>query len=116
MHHVLENLRSRAYCRYMDDFVAWSSSKKQLKDMFAQVSDYVGDNLKLELKPPVFGDAASGLPFLGFLVKENGVYLMQKSKRRVRDRMKGILPLANSSGAFLLVGLGQTGKLEGVFW
>ena len=89
-HHVLEKLRPRAYCRYMDDFVAWSSSKKQLKDMFARVADYVGDNLKLELKPPVFGDAASGLPFLGFLVKENGVYLMQKSKRRVRDRMAEI--------------------------
>jgi len=89
-HHVLEKLPPRAYCRYMDDFVAWSSSKKQLKDMFAQVSDYVGDNLKLELKPPVFGDTDSGLPFLGFLVKENGVYLMQKSKRRVRDRMAEI--------------------------
>jgi len=90
MHHVLEKLHPCAYCRYMDDFVAWSSSKKQLKDMFARVADYVGDNLKLELKPPVFGDAASGLPFLGFLVKENGVYLMQKSKRRVSDRMAEI--------------------------
>jgi len=82
--------RPRAYCRYMDDFVAWSSSKKQLKDMFAQITDYVGGNLKLELKPPVFGDTDSGLPFLGFLVKENGVYLMQKSKRRARDRMAEI--------------------------
>jgi len=89
-HYVLEKLRPRAYCRYMDDFVAWSLSKKQLKDMFARVSDYVGDNLKLELKPPVFGDADSGLPFLGFLVKEKGVYLMQKSKRRARDRMAEI--------------------------
>ena len=82
--------RPRAYCRYMDDFVAWSLTKKQLKDMFAQIGDYVGDSLKLDLKPPVFGDTVSGLPFLGFLVKENGIYLMRKSKRRVRDRMAEI--------------------------
>ena len=89
-HYVLEKLRTRAYCRYMDDFVAWSLTKKQLKDMFAQIGDYVGDSLKLDLKPPVFGDTVSGLPFLGFLVKENGIYLMRKSKRRVRDRMAEI--------------------------
>ena len=89
-HCVLEKLRPRAYCRYMDDFVAWSSSKKQLRDMFARITDYVGDSLKLELKPPVFGDTDSGLPFLGFLVKEKGVYLMRKSKRRVSDRMAEI--------------------------
>ena len=89
-HHVLEKLRPSAYCRYMDDFVAWSSTKKQLKDMFARIGDYVGEVLKLDLKPPVFGDTVSGLPFLGFLVRKSGIYLMRKSKRRVGDRMAEI--------------------------
>jgi len=96
---LYDKLRPRAYCRYMDDFVAWTPTKKQLKDMFARIGDYVGDGLKLDLKPPVFGDTASGLPFLGFLVKENGIYLMRKSKRRVRDRMAEIS---------VLLGLGET--------
>jgi len=89
-HYILEKLRPCAYCRYMDDFVLWSESTEQLKDMFAKICDYISVNLNLTVKPPVFGNSASGLPFLGFLVKEKGIYLLQKSKRRVTKRMTEI--------------------------
>ena len=89
-HYILEQLRPSAYCRYMDDFVLWASSQSQLKDKLAQINDYVAINLNLTLKPPVLGNTASGLPFLGFLVKEKGIYLLQKSKRRVSGRMTEI--------------------------
>ena len=92
-HYILEKLRPSAYCRYMDDFIIWTSSQKQSKDMFIQVSEYVNKNLCLAIKPPVFGKIANGLPFLGFLVKDKGIYLMQKSKRRVKERMKEITAL-----------------------
>jgi len=48
------------------------------------------ENLRLTLKPPVFGKTAEGLPFLGFLIKDNGIYLLQKSKRRVTGRISEI--------------------------
>jgi retron-type reverse transcriptase len=86
-HFILEKLRPCAYCRYMDDFVLWSTSMEQLKDMLAKTNDYLSKNLNLTVKPPVFGNSASGLPFLGFLVKEKGIYMLQKSKRRVTVRM-----------------------------
>jgi len=89
-HYILEKLRPSAYCRYMDDFVLWSDSKALLKEMFIKINDYAKDKLNLTLKPPVFGNTACGLPFLGFLVKEKGIYLMQKSKRRVKERMSEI--------------------------
>jgi RNA-directed DNA polymerase len=89
-HYILEKLRPRAYCRYMDDFVLWSTSKEQLKDMFAKINDYLFKNLNLAVKPPVFGNSASGLPFLGFLIKGKGIFLLQKSKRRVTGRMSEI--------------------------
>jgi len=89
-HYILEKLRPCAYCRYMDDFVLWSDSQEKLKTMFTLVDEYVTQNLKLSVKPPVFGNAACGLPFLGFLIKEKGIYLMQKSKRRVKERMTEI--------------------------
>ncbi|MDR0300836.1 MAG: reverse transcriptase/maturase family protein [Treponema sp.] len=92
-HHILEILHPSAYCRYMDDFVLWSTSKEQLKDMCAKINDYVKENLNLTLKPPVFGSSTSGLPFLGFLIKEKGIYLMRKSKRRVTGRMLEITAL-----------------------
>jgi hypothetical protein len=86
-HFILEKLRPCAYCRYMDDFVLWSTSKEQLKDMLVKINDYLSKNLNLIVKPPVFGNSASGLPFLGFLVKGKGIFLLQKSKRRVTVRM-----------------------------
>jgi len=92
-HFILENLKPSAYCRYMDDFVLWASSMKQLKDIFVIIDEYVNNNLNLLLKLPVFGKTASGLPFLGFLVKDKGIYLSQKSKRRVKDRMTEITAL-----------------------
>jgi hypothetical protein len=94
-HFILEKLRPPAYCRYMDDFVLWSSSLAELKTMFTQVDDYVTRNLKLTVKQPVFGKTAAGLPFLGFLMKEKGIYLLQKSKRRVARRMTEISALLN---------------------
>jgi len=92
-HYILEKLNPSAYCRYMDDFVVWSTSQKQLKEMFAKITEYVNKNLNLYLKPPVFGKTSQGLPFLGFLVKDKGIYLLQKSKRRVKERMKEISAL-----------------------
>jgi hypothetical protein len=89
-HYILEQLRPDAYCRYMDDFVLWSDSQAKLKAMYKLINEYVTRDLKLAVKPPVFGNAVCGLPFLGFLIKEKGIYLMQKSKRRVKDRMAEI--------------------------
>jgi hypothetical protein len=92
-HYILENLHPSAYCRYMDDFVVWASSIAELKTMFEHIDKYVSGKLGLSLKPPLCGKTASGLPFLGFLVKEKGIYLMQKSKRRVMERMAEITAL-----------------------
>jgi hypothetical protein len=86
-HYILEELRPCGYCRYMDDFVIWSASKDQLKDIYIKISGYLNDKNSLAVKPPVFGNSTSGLPFLGFLIKEKGIYLLQKSKRRVKRRM-----------------------------
>jgi len=89
-HYILEKLRPLAYCRYMDDFIVWADSRTELKTMFERVNDYTHENLRLTLKPPVFGKTADGLPFLGFLIKDNGIYLLQKSKRRVTGRISEI--------------------------
>ncbi|MCL2557646.1 MAG: RNA-directed DNA polymerase [Treponema sp.] len=97
-HFILEKLQAAAYCRYMDDFVIWADSKNFLRECRENVIDYVKENLGLELKPPVMGSAARGLPFLGFLVKDRGIYLMQKSKRRFKARMAEISALEARGG------------------
>jgi hypothetical protein len=86
-HFVLEQLRPSAYCRYMDDFVLWAHSKAALKTMLHRIDAYVTDELRLTLKQAICGKSDDGLPFLGFLLKDSGIYLLRKSKRRVTDRM-----------------------------
>jgi retron-type reverse transcriptase len=75
-HFILEQLRPAGYCRYMDDFVLWASAQTELKTMLAAVDTYVREKLRLTVKQPVFGSSAKGLPFLGFLVKKEGIYLV----------------------------------------
>jgi hypothetical protein len=74
----------------MDDFVVWASSKDAINELLIAINQYVESNLALRLKEPVCGHTKYGLPFLGFLIKENGIYLTQKSKRRVTERIRSI--------------------------
>ncbi len=85
-HYILEQLKPSGYVRYMDDFVVWSNSKADLVTIFQKIQNYCTVNLKLNLKPAILGQSRSGLPFLGFLIKSQGIYLLQKSKQRMKRR------------------------------
>ena len=86
--------------------------------------EYVRENLSLSLKLPVFGKTTCGLPFLGFLVKEKGIYLLRKSKRRVARRMDEITASLDSGAiseekaaerarsVFAAIGLARTNRLR----
>jgi hypothetical protein len=58
--------------------------------MLHRIDAYVTDKLRLTLKQAVCGKSDDGLPFLGFLLKDSGIYLLRKSKRRTTDRMISI--------------------------
>ncbi|GHV22420.1 hypothetical protein FACS189494_09230 [Spirochaetia bacterium] len=89
-HFILEHLHPAAYVRYMDDFVFWENDKAKLQKMLASIKEYIRISLHLTLKDPVVGKSVQGLPFLGFLIKNMGIYLLQKSKRRVLSRIRTI--------------------------
>jgi hypothetical protein len=97
-HYILEHLHPRAYCRYMDDFVLWAQSPGELRFMLERIDRYVTGNLSLALKPPVSGTSLAGLPFLGFLVRDRGIYLLQKSRRRAAARMADIAASLDRGG------------------
>jgi retron-type reverse transcriptase len=86
-HYILEKFHPAAYCRYMDDIVLWAPSIKDLQAKFAIIKEHALYKLKLDLKEPVYGAVKHGLPFLGFLIKNKGIYLLQKSRLRVKNRM-----------------------------
>lgn len=89
-HYILEHIKPKGYVRYMDDFVLLYADKQALKTMFSAVERYTKKHLNLELKQPIYGSTVQGLPFLGFLIKKSGIYLLKKSKQRMSVRAKEI--------------------------
>ena len=49
---------------------------------------FLEGELLLTLKEETVGKTASGVPFLGFLLKPQGIYLSQKKKKRLKKRIK----------------------------
>jgi len=85
-HYILEKLCPKAYVRYMDDFVLWADSKETLAEHFTTLKSWIYDSLSLSLKPEILGKTTSGLPFLGCLIKPHGIYLLQKTKKRMKKK------------------------------
>lgn len=88
-HLVKDRLRIPGYLRYMDDMLLFSSSAQELRDAFCQVREFIRVDLDLAIKPPITGICAQGVPFLGFLVKPDGILLSRNKRRRSRDRVVG---------------------------
>jgi retron-type reverse transcriptase len=86
-HYILEHLKPFAYVRYMDDFVLWAGTKPSLRAMLEKIAVFTREKLRLQLKPPVLDASAQGLPFLGFRIKKQGIYLLKKSKTRMAARI-----------------------------
>lgn len=87
-HYMKENLKVKAYVRYMDDVVILASDKSILIDWVRVFKDYANENLHLELKPPIIGKVENGIPFLGYRVFPYHLQLSNRSKRRFRRKIR----------------------------
>lgn len=81
-HFIKQDLRSRAYVRYMDDLVVWSNDKSWLLEAWRSIDTYITGHLKMELKPGQLNRSSLGLPFLGYRLFPFHRRLLQKSKVR----------------------------------
>jgi RNA-directed DNA polymerase len=66
-HMIVRNLRPGAYARYVDDFLLFSDSKRQLHEMHRQISEFLdGFRLTLHSGKSRVHQCRGGFPFLGF--------------------------------------------------
>jgi RNA-directed DNA polymerase len=86
--HLKRVLRVPGYIRYMDDFVLWGYSTRDLLRWEREARKFCAERLGLELKPPCINQSAAGLPFLGFLVLPGELRLTSHSCRRLRRKLK----------------------------
>ena len=87
---IKHRLKAKYYIRYADDFVILSSDKASLIRDLQLVSNFLQNELKIELHPKkVFmKTAASGVDFLGWINFPHHAVLRTKTKRRMMSRIK----------------------------
>ncbi len=78
-----ETLRRGAYVRYMDDFVVWGDSGRELREVCERVRVFLAAELKLELKgDTAINRTAFGMDFLGYRLFPGTLRLARRSKVR----------------------------------
>ncbi len=87
-HYAKERMKVKGYVRYMDDVLLFADTMQEIKDMLHTAKCFLEEELLLALKEETIGKVESGVPFLGFLLKPNGIYLSQKKKKRLKQRIK----------------------------
>ena len=85
---VKEQLKVRAYVRYMDDMVLWGDDKALLKEAGRALQQFLRDVLQVELKVWCLNKSIHGLNFVGYRLFPDDIKLNNRSKRRFIQKMK----------------------------
>ena len=86
--YLVHELKIPAYIRYMDDMLLWSDNRNELIEKGVALEKFVGDRLRLQLKPFVLNRCSHGLPALGFVILPGQIRLNGRSKRRFERKMR----------------------------
>jgi hypothetical protein len=86
-HFIKEKLQVKAYVRYMDDMVFWSTDKAALLLIVKQFDTFITTTLNMTLKPYCINSLQKGLPFLGYVIFKDTVRLNKTAKKRFTRKM-----------------------------
>lgn len=89
-HHAKQAMKVPALVRYMDDVLLFHDDNGALKAMVREYQQYVDDELQLQHHPVVLNETRRGIPFLGYVVRGNGLRLNLRSKRRFANKMRSL--------------------------
>jgi len=87
-HYIKETLKPSGYLRYMDDMLLFTDSLSRIHSMENNIRAFCMKDLHLSLKQPLSVPTSAGVPFLGFLVKAEGIYLTRKKRERAFRHMQ----------------------------
>jgi len=86
-HHIKEKLQVSAYVRYMDDMVIWSNDKNSLLKIGNDFQLFIETELSLTLKPFCLNSTYKGLPFLGYVLFPDKIFLNNNSRKRFKSKL-----------------------------
>jgi len=87
-HHIKENLRIKAYLRYMDDLLLAAKEKVILWKAYQEIDLFLRESLGLYINFPAthLAPVSQGAPFLGFKIYPEKMLLQKKNWKRFKDR------------------------------
>lgn len=88
-HFIKDDLGVKGYLRYVDDFLLFGASKRQLEEWRETIAKRAGERMRLVLHPRktrIF-PVTEGIPFLGFRVWPTHRRLLPDAVKRARRRL-----------------------------
>jgi len=101
-HYIKEKLKIKLYVRYMDDFCILHGNKAYLNWLKDEIDRFLRDNLKLEFnrRTDIF-PVSQGIDFLGYRTWETHRLIRNKSKNRMRRKLRRMQGLYARGGIAL---------------
>lgn len=96
-HFMKESEKAMAYVRYMDDVIIMGTSKVQVRELMQVYRQFAKKKLKLDVKPPIVGRVCCGIPFLGYKVFRDRIFVNGRGKRRFKTNFKMLQTLFERS-------------------
>ncbi|MFO7793727.1 MAG: reverse transcriptase/maturase family protein [Candidatus Nanohaloarchaea archaeon] len=89
-HFVKQTLEVKYYVRYMDDFVLFSDSKRELHGWRRAMQNYLDRKLKLDLPEDkiTLEPTEKGLTFLGYRIFSNQKLVRKRNKKKFKTRLR----------------------------
>lgn len=88
-YYIKDRLKVKYLIRYMDDFVILTKSKQQAKELLRKMTEFLKDNLKLELNSKTaYFKASQGINFCGFRIWKTHRLLRNESKKNMKRKLK----------------------------
>lgn len=76
-----------AYVRYADDFVIICDSREQADSILEAASNYLKEELGLNLNTPIVKELTEGFDFLGVNVSKQGAGLSEQKKNDIKEKI-----------------------------
>lgn len=89
-HFIKRELKCRAYCRYVDDFVLFHDDKQRLHQWQQEIEQFLA-TLRLTIHPEksVVFPVSNGIPFLGFVLLPTQRRLLKQNVKAFLRRFRG---------------------------
>ncbi len=90
-HFLKDRMRIKGYLRYMDDFLVFSSDKRELWKYLSDIRGFLWEKLILEIKDEAsyIAPISQGIPFLGFRIFPGTVRLKRENLVRFNRKVRG---------------------------